>query len=186
MHFRRKYINIKYEKLNITCFADNDEERSFIIEDIGSKSLAQVAKEYTEKSLNPTEELPEPIPTYLGGLLTDIKAYVNGAMGISIPLTKYKKCTSLAAFHDMSKYNFDRLFAPFRPDVRAGFSVVIGPVKDTPVVRDGVVCIEKISSHMVTLDHRYGDGTRLSKLQHLTRKVITTPEEYFDLAEGLN
>lgn len=71
----------------------------------------------------------------------------------------------------------DSALAPLVPYSRVPVLVVIGSVRETPVVKDGKITIAKICRLGITFDHRMIDGIHASRMTVTLRKLLENPEK---------
>ena len=72
-------------------------------------------------------------------------------------------------------FGLDEGFAPPTPFAHTPVLVLVGAIRDTPVVQDGEVVIRPQMSLCATLDHRYVDGAQSGVLAKVVRDVLQNP-----------
>ena len=95
------------------------------------------------------------LPIFLLRPLVYWVGFLGGAIGLDIPLLGVKRfpfgCCLLTS---VGMLGLDQAFVPFAPYARVPLLVMIGAIKDKPVVVDGEIVVRPILTVTATLDHR--------------------------------
>lgn len=156
------------------------------VEDIDKKSVVDIARELRElaqrlragkddafkKSQGPIQMLP----VWLIKPIVWLSGWLTASLGLSVP------ALGLEAFPfgscivtSVGMFGLDEGYAPPTPFARAPVLVLIGAMRDTPVVRDGEVVIRKMLTITATIDHRFMDGHQGGVLARVVRECFENP-----------
>ena len=72
-------------------------------------------------------------------------------------------------------FGLDEGYAPHTPFARVPIIVLIGAMRDTPIVQDGEVVIAPMITLTATIDHRYIDGSQGANLAKTIRAFFEDP-----------
>jgi pyruvate/2-oxoglutarate dehydrogenase complex dihydrolipoamide acyltransferase (E2) component len=156
------------------------------VENINKKTVAEIAAELRQlatrlregkdeefnKSQNPLKLMPVWLirrVVWLTGLLTS-------SLGLSV------KALGLEAFPfgacivtSVGMFGLDEGYAPHTPFARVPVLVVIGAMRDAPLVVDGAIVIRPQLTITATIDHRFMDGYQGGVLARVVRKGFAEP-----------
>ena len=116
------------------------------------------------------------LPVWLLRPIVKLTGWLTGALGVSMP------ALGLEAFPfgsciitSVGMLGIDEAFAPHTPFARVPILVLVGAVKDTPVVRDGQVVVSPQLTLTATVDHRFVDGFQLATVAKTIRTTLENP-----------
>mmetsp|Transcript_2443 Transcript_2443/g.5791 ORF Transcript_2443/g.5791 Transcript_2443/m.5791 type:complete len:128 (-) Transcript_2443:743-1126(-) len=110
-----------------------------------------------------------------------LAGYLSSALGLSIPAMGVRPFPFGGCLvTSVGMLGLEQAFAPFTPFCRVPLLVMVGGVRDKPVVVDGKIEIRPILTITATIDHRFVDGSQAANLAKYTRAVFEEPEKYDD------
>lgn len=116
------------------------------------------------------------MPMWLLRPVVWLTGWLSGALGVSIPALGVERFAfGSCVVTSVGMLGLDEGFAPFTPFARVPLLVLVGALKDQPVVVDGQIVIRPVLTITATLDHRFIDGSGASKLAKTTRRVLENP-----------
>ena len=72
-------------------------------------------------------------------------------------------------------FGVDEGYVPPTPFARVPVYILIGAVRDKPVVKDGQIVAQKQVTITATIDHRFIDGAQLAVLAKTVRSILENP-----------
>ncbi len=154
--------------------------------DLDKKSVVDVAVELRElaqklysgkdESFNKSMQPLKYLPTWIIRPLTRFVGYLTGVWGVNLPafgLEAYPFGTCLIT--NVGVFGLDEGYAPPTPYAHTPLLVLIGAVREAPVVRDGAVVVRKMLTLTATIDHRYMDGAQGAVLANVVRSLFANP-----------
>jgi pyruvate dehydrogenase E2 component (dihydrolipoamide acetyltransferase) len=165
------------------------------VADADKKGVADIAKELRElatklhrgedeqfkKSMGPLKLLP----TWVIRPLVYATGFVASVLGWSIPALGVERFPfGGAIITNVGVFGLDEGFAPPTPWAHVPTYVLMGSVREMPVVIDGVVVVRKQITICATIDHRYMDGAQGGKLAKVVRDVLERPWQTLEALQG--
>jgi pyruvate/2-oxoglutarate dehydrogenase complex dihydrolipoamide acyltransferase (E2) component len=122
-------------------------------------------------------DLVKMLPTFLLRPISRLLAILTGDLAIGIPALGIKQTPfGCCIVTSIGMLGVDSAFVPFTPFARTPILVVIGAIKDQPVVRNGQIVIAPILKITFTLDHRFIDGVEAARLGKHFQEALENPE----------
>jgi len=158
------------------------------VENVPGKSLVEIAQEMRAKSekilsgkdedKNKIENLTRILPTFILKPLATITAFLSNCCGIDVkPLGLNKYAFGGGIITSVGMLGIEDAFAPFTPFFHVPCVVLVGAIKNKPVVCDGKIEIRPMLNVNVTADHRYIDGLEGGLLSRVLNYIFENPEE---------
>lgn len=125
-----------------------------------------------EKSKGPLQILP----TWLIRPLVKLTGFLASGLGINMKglgLEAYP--FGAAVVTSVGMFGIDEAFAPPTPWARVPVWILVGAVREAPVVVDGAIVVRKQLTITATIDHRYIDGAQLGVLARVIRGIFDNP-----------
>jgi len=123
------------------------------------------------------ENLTKMLPTFILKPLATTTAFLSNCMGLDVkPLGLNGYAFGGAVITSVGMLGIQDAFAPFTPFFHVPLVVLIGAVKDKPVVIDGKLEIRPLVCVNVTADHRYIDGLEGGTLSRVVTQFFENPE----------
>lgn len=156
------------------------------IANVDQKSMVQIGRELAEmadrlrrgkdeafeKSKGPLRLLP----TWILRPLVALTGFLAGGLGWNVPALGLEAFPfGSAIVTSVGMFGVDEGYAPPTPWARVPVYVLVGAVKDTPVVVDGAIVIRPMLTLTCTIDHRYIDGAQLGTLAKVMRETLENP-----------
>ena len=170
----------------LVSFEDGANLAKVKVDDIDQKSTADVAKELRtlaerlrggrDEEFNKTQGPLRWLPIWFLKMLLWTVGWLTSSLGIGVPALgasafPFGSCmiTSVGMF------GLDEGYAPPTPFARVPVLVLIGALRDTPVVQDGEIVVRKMLTLTATIDHRYMDGHQGGVLAKTIRDSFAAP-----------
>jgi pyruvate dehydrogenase E2 component (dihydrolipoamide acetyltransferase) len=156
------------------------------VSDVDKRSLTDVAADLRgraerlrggrdadfEKSQGPIKMLP----MWLLRPVVWLTGWLSAALGVSVPALGIERFPfGSCVVTSVGMFGLDDGFAPFTPFARVPLLVLVGSVKDQPVVVDGQIVIRPTLTITATLDHRFIDGSGAAKFAKTARRILENP-----------
>lgn len=156
------------------------------IERVDQKHVSEIASElraYAERIREGKDEAFEKskgaiklMPTWVLRPLLKLTGWLSGALGVNLKaLGVERHAFGSCILTSVGMLGFDEGFAPFTPFARVPILILVGAMKDRPVVIDGEIVIRPTVTITATVDHRFIDGAQLGVLAQEFRQVIENP-----------
>jgi pyruvate/2-oxoglutarate dehydrogenase complex dihydrolipoamide acyltransferase (E2) component len=81
---------------------------------------------------------------------------------------------------NVGSLGLEEAYVPPVPYSRVPLLLALGSIRDTPVVKDGVVGVEKTMRLCATFDHRILDGAHAAAMARTMREWIEDPFAHYD------
>jgi len=184
---------IPYTNCNVSCLVDIEGGKdlaSVTVEDVDKMSIEDVAdylksKATRIKTTGGDEEHKKRIgpmkfiPSYIIGIILELTSFVGVTLGISVPALGLKKYAFGGCLvTSVGMMGVKDTYAPFTPFTRVPVLVVVCSVEKKAVVENDKIIIAPVLGINFTVDHRFMDGARASKLIHSIQDVFDNPETY--------
>lgn len=140
------------------------------------RALAQKLHGGNDESFNRTMQPLKLLPTWLIRPLVHTMGYLAGVWGLDVPALGVEPYPfGSCIITNVGVFGLDEGFAPPTPFAHTPVLVLVGAIRDTPVVRDGVVVVRPQMTLCATIDHRYMDGAQGGVLARVVRDVMENP-----------
>jgi len=117
------------------------------------------------------------LPTFILKPLATTTAFLSNCLGLDVkPLGLNAYAFGGAVITSVGMLGIEDAFAPFTPFFHVPCVVLIGTVKEKPVVINGKIEIKPMVSVNVTADHRYIDGQEGGTLSKVVTQMFDEPE----------
>jgi pyruvate dehydrogenase E2 component (dihydrolipoamide acetyltransferase) len=156
------------------------------IDRFDTKSVVDVAKELRaladklyrgeDREFNKSQGPLKLLPTWLIRPLLKVTGYLSSVLGLSVPalgLEAYPFGSLIIT--NVGVFGLDEGFAPPTPFAHVPVYVLVGALRDAPVVRDGAIVVRKQLTLCATIDHRYLDGAQGGVLAKVVRDILENP-----------
>jgi len=156
------------------------------IDDINNKSVVDIARELRElaarvragkdKDFNKSQDPLKLLPTWLIKPIVFLTGWLTASLGIGVKalgLTPFPFGSCIVT--SVGMFGLDEGYAPPTPFARTPVLVLIGAMRDTPVVRDGEIVVRKMLTITATIDHRFMDGYQGGVLAKVVRRCFEAP-----------
>jgi pyruvate/2-oxoglutarate dehydrogenase complex dihydrolipoamide acyltransferase (E2) component len=137
---------------------------------------AQRLREGQDEAFNKSQGPLKILPSWLIRPLVKLTGWLTGALGVNM------KALGLEAFPfgggiitNVGMFGLDEGFVPPTPFARVPLYVLIGALRDTPVVIDGEITIRPMLTLTSTMDHRFIDGFQVAMLAKTIRACFAEP-----------
>ncbi|MAA78136.1 MAG: hypothetical protein CL916_02665 [Deltaproteobacteria bacterium] len=116
------------------------------------------------------------MPTWLIRPLLWTTGWITSSLGIAVPMLGLSSFPfGSCMITSVGMFGLDEGYAPHTPFARVPIIVLIGAMRDTPVVKDGEVVIAPMITLTATIDHRYIDGSQGANLAKTIRAFFEHP-----------
>jgi len=123
------------------------------------------------------------LPAFLVRPLAFFTGFLSSALGLNLPfLGVHPFPFGSCLVTSVGMMGLDLAFIPFTPFARVPLAVMIGAIKDKPVVVNNEIVIRPILTITATLDHRFVDGAQCALLSQIMKEVLADPKA-FDIDE---
>jgi len=140
------------------------------------RALAQKLHSGTDAAFNKSMQPLRMLPTWIIRPLVHSLGYLAGVWGLNIPALGIEPHPFGACIiTNVGVFGLDEGFAPPTPFAHTPVLVLVGAIRDTPVVRDGAVVVRPQMALCATIDHRYIDGAQSGVLAKVVRDVLENP-----------
>ena len=140
------------------------------------RGLAQKLHSGKDEAFNKSMQPLKMLPSWLIRPLVHTMGYLTGAMGISVPsLGLEAHPFGACVITNVGVFGLDEGFVPPTPFAHVPVLLLVGALRDTPVVRDGAVVSRTLMTLCATIDHRYIDGAQGGVLAKVVRSVLENP-----------
>ncbi len=153
------------------------------------KTVVEIAREAKERvdrlrarqdrDVEATKQLLARLPSRILGWVIRATAYLT--YDLDLDLSRFgvvKDSFGSAMVTNVGMLGLEAAFAPLLPFSRTPLIVLVGEVRERPVVEDGQVVARPVVTLGVTFDHRFMDGFQGGKMAALMRSFIEDPEAY--------
>ncbi len=156
--------------------------------DMDQKPLAAIARELRERAgkvrkgqddaFEKSKGIIRLLPTWLLKPILSFSGWLTGALGVNLPGLGLEAFPfGSAVITSVGMMGLDEGFAPPTPFANVPLLVLVGAVREVPVVRDGQIVAAKQLTITATIDHRFIDGFQGAVLAKAVRDVFARPEQ---------
>jgi pyruvate dehydrogenase E2 component (dihydrolipoamide acetyltransferase) len=148
------------------------------ITELGEELRALASKLYAGKdeSFNKSMQPLKMLPSWLIRPLVHTLGYLTGVWGLSVPALGLEASPfGSCVITNVGVFGLDEGFAPPTPFAHTPVLVLVGAIRDTPVVREGEVVARPLMTLCATIDHRYIDGAQGGTLAKVVRDILENP-----------
>ena len=156
------------------------------VENVDKKSISALAQELRERTsrlrgggdndFEKSKGAIKVMPTWMLRPMVAMTGFLASSLGLTIkPLGIQPFPFGSCIITNVGVFGVDEAFVPPTPFARVPVYVLIGAVRDKPVVKDGQVVVQKQVTVTATIDHRFIDGAQLAVLAKTVRSVLENP-----------
>jgi hypothetical protein len=164
------------------------------VDDVDRKDLPTIAAELRERSerlrtgtdenWEQSKRIVRALPTTLLRPLVWLTGWLTSSLGVSAKaLGLERQPFGSAIVTSVGMLGLDEAWVPPTPFARVPLYVLIGAVRERPVVVDGAVVTRPMLTVTATIDHRFIDGFQAATLARTFRRVFEDPWS-LDAPEG--
>jgi pyruvate/2-oxoglutarate dehydrogenase complex dihydrolipoamide acyltransferase (E2) component len=156
------------------------------VEDVDRKSVVEVAAELRERAnrlrggtdpdWEKSKRIVRLLPTWLLRPLVALTGWLTGSLGIqatALGLERFPFGSAIVT--SVGMFGLDEGYVPPTPFARVPLYVLIGAVREQPVVVDGAIVAKPMVTITATLDHRFVDGFQGGVLARAFRRIFEDP-----------
>lgn len=142
------------------------------------RQRAEKLRKGQDEDFEKSKGLLRALPTFVLRPLLRFIGWLTSAVGVSVPALGLESFPfGSCIITSVGMLGIDEAFAPHTPFARVPVLVLVGAVKDTPVVRDGQVVVRPILTITATVDHRFVDGFQLATVAKTIREALEDPRD---------
>ena len=182
--YEHKTVDITF----LVALEDGADLAKATIRDAGAMPLADLTKNLTERAgrlragkdddFNKAKGMIKLLPTWLLRRLVRATGWMASSMGWSIPALGVERFAfGSAIITSVGMFGLDEGFAPPTPFARVPTYILVGAVKQRPVVYNGEIVARRQLTITATLDHRFIDGFQGGVLAKMIRQLLENPWE---------
>jgi pyruvate dehydrogenase E2 component (dihydrolipoamide acetyltransferase) len=140
------------------------------------KSAAISLRKGEDKEFEKTQSSLRWMPTWLIRPLLWVTGWLSSSIGVSLPMFGLEAFPfGSCMITSVGMFGLDEGYAPHTPFARVPLIVLIGALRETPIVEDGEVVIAPMITLTATIDHRYIDGSQGGNLAKTIRMIFEKP-----------
>jgi hypothetical protein len=156
------------------------------VDDVDRKDVATIAAELRERAerlrsggdpdWEQSKRLVKSLPTWLLRPLVWFTGWLTSSLGVGAkPMGLERQPFGSAIVTSVGMLGLDEAWVPPTPFARVPLYVLIGAVRERPVVVDGQVVVRPMLTVTATLDHRFVDGFQAATLAKSFRRIFEDP-----------
>jgi pyruvate/2-oxoglutarate dehydrogenase complex dihydrolipoamide acyltransferase (E2) component len=156
------------------------------VEDVDRKDLATIAAELrtraerlrsgTDADWEKSKRVVRTLPTWLLRPLVWFTGWLTSSLGVQAsPLGLERQPFGSGIVTSVGMLGLDEAWVPPTPFARVPLYVLIGAVRQRPVVVEGKLVVRPMLTVTATLDHRFVDGFQAATLARTFRRVLEDP-----------
>lgn len=180
---------VRHDSVDISFLVALEEGRNLAkakIEGLDKKSVTELGEELRalatklhagrDESFNKSMQPLKSLPTWIIRPLVHTMGYLSGVWGLNVPSLGIEAHPfGTCIITNVGVFGLDEAFAPPTPFAHTPVLVLVGAMRDTPVVVDGEVVVRPQMTLCATIDHRYIDGAQGGVLAKVVRDVLENP-----------
>jgi len=186
--YPRKEVSVFYQVANDQLGEDLS---GALIRNTDQKPLHEIARELNssvkqvrngeEKIYSRGKKVMHFIPGIFSRLFLSVIEFISYTLNIWSPLLGVPKDGfGSLMITNIGSLGLDMAYAPLVPYSRVPVLVVLGAVKDQPIVENGEIKIKKFLKVCITFDHRVIDGVHGARMFQTLLKIMDHPEKYIN------
>lgn len=160
------------------------------VERVDEKRLEDLAREFgaaaaelragKDKEFKKSNNLARLLPTWLIRPLLTFIGWFTGSLGLSLPGAGLEAFPfGACVITSVGMLGLDEGFVPPTPFARVPTYVLLGAIRDQPVVEEGQVVIRPMLTITATIDHRFMDGFQGGVLARKVREIFADPSRLY-------
>ena len=140
------------------------------------RSAATSLRKGEDKEFQKSQNSLSWMPTWLIRPLLWTTGWLTSSLGLAVPMLGLSSFPfGSCMITSVGMFGLDEGYAPHTPFARVPIIVLIGAMRDTPIVEDGEVVIAPMITLTATIDHRYIDGSQGANLAKTIRDFFENP-----------
>jgi pyruvate dehydrogenase E2 component (dihydrolipoamide acetyltransferase) len=181
---------IQHPWVNVTFLVSLEEGSDLAkatVRDADRKSVAEIAADLRaaagklhrgeDDAFNKNKGLIRLLPSFALGWVVRTVGYLTSILGVNAPALGLEAFPfGSAIITNVGVFGLDEGFAPPTPFAHVPVYVLMGAVKDSPVVIDGQIVVRKTLTITATIDHRFMDGAQGGMLAKVVRQGLEDPD----------
>ena len=183
--YPRKTIDLFFQVANDAAGKDLS---GLVIRHANQKSIAEISKEM-DRDIHAIRKKGDPefrrmkstmgfIPGFLVGKIMDAVSFLTYTLNVWSPLLGSPRDPfGGVMITNIGSLGLETALAPLVPYSRVPCIIVLGALKEKPIVRDGQIVIAPMITLSVTFDHRLVDGIHGSHMAQTLKKIFAQPEQ---------
>lgn len=145
-----------------------------IADELGA--MAERLRAGRDEAFNKSQDPLRLLPTWLLRPLLWFTGWLTASLGVEArPFGLERFPFGGCVITNVGMFNLDEGFAPPTPFARCPVFLLVGAIKDTPVVQGGEVVVRPMVPLCATIDHRFIDGYQGGVLAKVVRGVLENP-----------
>lgn len=142
------------------------------------RGAATTLRKGEDKEFQQSQKSISWMPTWLIRPILWTTGWVTSSLGFGLPMLGLQKFPfGSCMITSVGMFGLDEGYAPHTPFARVPIIVLIGALRDTPIVQDGRVVIAPMITLTATIDHRYIDGSQGGNIAKTIRRFFEHPFE---------
>lgn len=173
----------------ITAVRGGNDLSGVKIADVPHKSVVEVAAELNPRAatlrtgrdpeLHRTKRMTDALPPRLLRRMLHATAFLTEDLGVDVPLLAlHKEPFGSAMITSIGMFGLPSGFAPLAWMYDVPLLVLVGELVERPVVEDGAVVARMMLPISATIDHRYVDGSHVSRAMRAFREYLAAPADF--------
>jgi pyruvate dehydrogenase E2 component (dihydrolipoamide acetyltransferase) len=189
--YRRKRIGVFFQvvmqdattgKIDLSGATIHEPEQKTLVEicDELERRFAMVRKD-EDKALAKTRGLFKRMPVPAMGALLRLTGFASYTLNLDMRWAGVPRdAFGSIMITNVGSLGLEEAYVPLVPYSRVPLLLALGAIRDTPVVNDGVVGVEKTMRLCATFDHRILDGAHAAAMARTMREWIEDPFAHYD------
>lgn len=159
----------------------NVDKKSMMDIQVDLKKRAEKLKRHQDKDFEASKPLLKLLPVALVEPILALTGYLSGALGVEIaPLGLRPYPFGMCMVTSVGMLGVEQAFVPFTPFARVPLLVMIGAIKQQPIVVNDAtneprITIQSQLTFGISLDHRFVDGMEAAKISKELRRLVEQP-----------
>ncbi len=191
LRFGRYHPHDSVDVSFLVALEDGNNLGKALVQDAATKSLLDFARALQSQAedlrsgkdddFEKSKGLLRVLPTWLLRPLLWMTGWLSGSLGLDIPafgVTRFAFGSCIIT--NVGVFGLDEGWAPPTPFARVPVYILMGAVRDQPVVVDGEVTSRPMMTLCATVDHRFLDGAQGGILARVVRDVLENPWQLDD------
>jgi hypothetical protein len=189
--YRRKRIGVFFQvvmqdaatgKIDLSGATIHDPEQKTLVEicDELERRFAMVRKD-EDKALAKSRGFFKRMPVPAMGALLRLTSFASYTLNLDMRWAGVPRdAFGSIMITNVGSLGLEEAYVPLVPYSRVPLLLALGSIRDTPVVKDGVVGVEKTMRLCATFDHRILDGAHAAAMARTMREWIEDPFAHYD------
>eukprot|EP01096_Ripella_sp_DP13-Kostka_P013211 TRINITY_DN567_c0_g1_i1.p1 TRINITY_DN567_c0_g1~~TRINITY_DN567_c0_g1_i1.p1 ORF type:complete len:311 (-),score=123.09 TRINITY_DN567_c0_g1_i1:8-904(-) len=181
-----------HKTIDIGCLVNINDGKDLAnakITDVDKKTTKEIGEVLQQKAgklrsgkdadWNKTLDTIKILPVFVIRRLVYTVGFLSSALGLNLPMLGVRPFPfGSCLVTSVGMMGLDMGFAPFTPFARVPILVMVGAIREKPVVVDGEIVVRPIITLTATLDHRFLDGAQGAALAKYLRLGIEDPAQW--------